>query len=1347
MDINDNQQINSFVKGMNTDVSDSLMDSSQYRYAENVRLVTNTDSNSGELRLIEGVYKNDGWTTKALKAMTSIRNILIVVSQDDKIYKKDTSDPEADWVLIFQPNEGEHFGDYLSLVTRWETDNLVKLYIADGEHQLMYININDSRFQNIDNPIEGFDNIYAIVEEPLDALSVKVSESVGTIPPAKVQYAYRYYKLGGAATQLSPLSNILALYKSQNEGYPFDEEHSNKAVDITIPDSPSPDWLNRIQIFRIVYRQIGQLPQVSLIYDNTMPVNNIYTDTGYDIESSTLEDLLSYINMSITPKVIESKNDYLFAANVKYNDSDFEKYLDENNVSENVKAPSSGCAADGHNIQFDGSNILNYDKELWKDPIEAEAGFTVYGGSGYWVKWEYEIQRFYSTLDNKKTIVDKSDSPSPTTVRKVIQEQYPSLRHGEVYRYGMVLYNKKGQRSSVKWIADIMAPSLDDTITVIGQDVSRHNDVPRMHYNLNDAFLQKYELHRVGIKFTIKSDFWNQLEDVVAVEIVRAERTSSDKVCLTQGIIGLPYRVYKRNGEGSPFKETQYLCHPGFFSTNHVTASSEEGDEDERRRSKGDTNTNYLMFASPEICYQPDDIKSLLDTKRNNLHICPAYRNINYCYPLDNEYEEDTKCVQIHTTPLFDTSRFTADRYAPVFEQYDDDNSFKYTKQAGSLGISQVLGHYMVEQIRQLFEAEISSSDKFRNFSTYHCAPYTRPIDPKLKWSPIQISKYAINTTEDASSFFIGEEDENVCTADKAFTTMDGDMFMHWTNPMLIGYDYAYGDMANGDTFDAEHWNRYVVYYPVGSVGRCMIMRLDSPFSYDQTESIDGWPTKNMCFQTADIKTETIPYGGISTISVGNYLSFGNIVHREESQGGIVPYNDVDISVFDGDCYPGIFNYAAVHAWHEANMPCGVRLSGFYSVPIESDIDLSATCGDLYVNYGSGEGYYLQDKKSVISNIFTQGKDMYEYNTAYGAMPTAIEYSAVSFSEIDTDIYDTRIHHSELKTNGEHIDNWLMFRANNFIDVDTRFGQITNMRLFKDNLLYWQENATGIVSSNERTVLNDIDHNQIVLGTGGVLQRFDYISTLYGMKPNQYEAEIQSNTTQYWWDGYNKEILGYSGGMELVPLAKVKNCSNYINKYNEMAHPSLSYDPKFNELISNVVNKGSIVYNENVQQFTSVYTFHPIFRAITQDVLHLTSMNNIYQWNRQEDETVSVLFEESYYTDAKPKVQYVVNKGNGYNKVFDITTFGGRFYGGDEGGVDKLTFKFDTPLKQHSQCTGSDFITNREYDFRLAIPRNNDDYYGGRMRGKTMQCELSSSSNSTDFSLQYIITKYRMSWS
>jgi len=113
-------------------------------------------------------------------------------------------------------------------------------------------------------------------------------------------------------------------------------------------------------------------------------------------------------------------------------------------------------------------------------------------------------------------------------------------------------------------------------------------------------------------------------------------------------------------------------------------------------------------------------------------------------------------------------------------------------------------------------------------------------------------------------------------------------------------------------------------------------------------------------------------------------------------------------------------------------------------------------------------------------------------------------------------------------------------------------------------------------------------------------------------------------------------------------------------------------------------------------------------------------------------------------SNATPSIRYVVNNNVQYPKVFDISTFGGRFYGGDN--LNNITFDFYTPLKQHSTAHGNQ-ITNREYDFRLDIPRNADSSYGDRMRGKTMQCEISSNSNSTDFSLQYVVTKYRMSWS
>jgi hypothetical protein len=187
------------------------------------------------------------------------------------------------------------------------------------------------------------------------------------------------------------------------------------------------------------------------------------------------------------------------------------------------------------------------------------------------------------------------------------------------------------------------------------------------------------------------------------------------------------------------------------------------------------------------------------------------------------------------------------------------------------------------------------------------------------------------------------------------------------------------------------------------------------------------------------------------------------------------------------------------------------------------------------------------------------------------------------------------------------------------------------------------------------------------------------------------------------------------------------------------------YDNKNKEVVSSVVEGGSIAYSEQTEAFTSIYTYTPLYHTdVFEDMLSATNYS-LHLHNVQQPSVT--LFGNT--NKALPKLQYVVNTEATMPKVFDIQTFGGMFYGGDDNttpGITNLQFKYNTPLKQESSCTGS-VVTNREYDFRLDIPRNNNDSYGGRMRGKTMQCEFKSTSNSSDFSLQYIITKYRMSWS
>ena len=153
-------------------------------------------------------------------------------------------------------------------------------------------------------------------------------------------------------------------------------------------------------------------------------------------------------------------------------------------------------------------------------------------------------------------------------------------------------------------------------------------------------------------------------------------------------------------------------------------------------------------------------------------------------------------------------------------------------------------------------------------------------------------------------------------------------------------------------------------------------------------------------------------------------------------------------------------------------------------------------------------------------------------------------YHILRRTEVHSGKFDTRIKVSEEKENGEKFDSWLNFSVTGTLDADTRFGEITHMRLFKDALIFWQKEATGIVSVNERVIVQDMNDTNLLLGTGGVLQRFDYLSTKYGMQ-KPYIAETQSDTTLYFWDAYKKEILAYAGGQQVQPMTEIKTIRNF----------------------------------------------------------------------------------------------------------------------------------------------------------------------------------------------------------
>jgi len=102
-------------------------------------------------------------------------------------------------------------------------------------------------------------------------------------------------------------------------------------------------------------------------------------------------------------------------------------------------------------------------------------------------------------------------------------------------------------------------------------------------------------------------------ETCVGAEIVRCPRSMSDRITITQGIAGFPYRIYTRktwNMDDADFKDTEMICPTGFYSSNYfqtrpnnATTWDDQSETSNPFLSMGISDNKILMFSSPEYVY------------------------------------------------------------------------------------------------------------------------------------------------------------------------------------------------------------------------------------------------------------------------------------------------------------------------------------------------------------------------------------------------------------------------------------------------------------------------------------------------------------------------------------------------------------------------------------------------------------------------------------------------------------------------------------------------------------------------------------------------------------------------
>jgi hypothetical protein len=358
---------------------------------------------------------------------------------------------------------------------------------------------------------------------------------------------------------------------------------------------------------------------------------------------------------------------------------------------------------------------------------------------------------------------------------------------------------------------------------------------------------------------------------------------------------------------------------------------------------------------------------------------------------------------------------------------------------------------------------------------------------------------------------------------------------------------------------------------------------------------------------------------------------YGGSTYEDRSINVSIPCSDVITnintwySIKGGDTFINYFDVSTLLV-DLSRTQLSSSVSETVFVPLESSIncDLRHDTSNAHASYAISVAVMRQEylgthqvvfdtNPGTLTMTYEQDKDLYLYNTVY-SQETMVQ-NAIAFG-IDTVLeteFDTMIKVSAIKTNGEMSDSWSKFGINDFLEVDSTYGPINALHLFNNSLYYWQDRAVGIASVNERSLINDKSSAQLVLGTGGVLDRYDYISQRVGCKDKF--TVVSSIVGVYWFDRLSKSL--YKHGNNLSNLTKTKYIQSYMtttldNEYVAIAHSDTSNDEiLFTFFKENETNGFTISFNEPIDAFVSFYGFVPTI-YIPYQHHYLTTTNSYY---------------------------------------------------------------------------------------------------------------------------------------
>jgi hypothetical protein len=330
-------------------------------------------------------------------------------------------------------------------------------------------------------------------------------------------------------------------------------------------------------------------------------------------------------------------------------------------------------------------------------------------------------------------------------------------------------------------------------------------------------------------------------------------------------------------------------------------------------------------------------------------------------------------------------------------------------------------------------------------------------------------------------------------------------------------------------------------------------------------------------------------------------------------------------------------------------------------VPLESSINCDLRCNTAarhVTAFPAGTSMlrqeYAGDHIMAGTTYYYQTEDLYLYNTVYSQQTSIQSAISTTLDVSDEIVFDCMVKVSNSKINGELSDSWTKFGVNEYIEVDSIHGPINIIDVFNDKLFYFQDKGFGILSVNDRSLITDNSSSQLVLGTGGVLDRYDYVSTKIGSKDKFSLAK--GTTGLFWYDRINNFLIKYSDGIDKISVSR--GIQSYLNTNVLSTQSVISHqDMNNNEILFTffiggtgiVTTSFTLAYSENVDTFISFYSFIPNI-YIPYNNRYLTTTRSKY---------CSAVFNLNYLflhdSDIYPRCNFYAITNNDATKYYDST--------------------------------------------------------------------------------------------